>query len=124
MHLTAKKKLDDQIFWILYRKSGKIGNQHVKILNADSEKTAHILNLIYWHLVHWVYPYPYAPLSVRCTLIRTIFGRDENAYKPKRLCRRVPLSERFLAELRCTDKGTPSVQLFVRNFLNKLICHP
>jgi hypothetical protein len=39
-------------------------------------------------------PYPYAPLSVRCTLIRTIFGRDENAYKPKRLCRRVPLSVR------------------------------
>jgi hypothetical protein len=32
------------------------------------------------------------PLSVRCTLIRTIFGRDENAYKPKCLNRRVPLS--------------------------------
>jgi hypothetical protein len=25
------------------------------------------------------YPFPYdVPLSVRCTLIRTIFGRDEN----------------------------------------------
>jgi hypothetical protein len=44
--------------------------------------------------VHSVYPYPYAPLSIRCTLISTIFGRDENAYKPKRLCRREPLSVR------------------------------
>ena len=33
------------------------------------------------------------PLSVR-NLIRTIFGRDENAYKSKRLCIRVPLSVR------------------------------
>ena len=46
-------------------------------------------------LIRTMYPYPYdVPLSVRCTLIRTIFGRDENAYKPKRLCRRVPLSVR------------------------------
>jgi hypothetical protein len=33
-------------------------------------------------------------MYTECTLIRTIFGRDENAYKPKRLCRRVPLSVR------------------------------
>ena len=63
--------------------------------------------------VHWVYTYPYAPSSVRCTLMCPIFGRVENAYKPERLCRREPLSERFLAELRCTDKGTPSGIFYV-----------
>jgi hypothetical protein len=62
------------------------------------------------------HPYPYdVPLSVRCTLIRTIMVEmkplislnanvDVHPYPYV-----VSLSARFLAELMCTDKGTPTV---------------
>ena len=60
-------------------------------------------------LIHWMYPNPNAPLSVRFlaemkTLISLNAYIDVYPYPYV-----VPLSERFLAELRCTDKGTPSV---------------
>jgi hypothetical protein len=42
------------------------------------------------------------------TFSRTI-GRDENPYEPKRISRHVPLFERFLTELRPSDKITVSV---------------
>jgi hypothetical protein len=48
----------------------------------------------------YLYAHANAPLFERCTLIRTMFGRDENVYKPKRQYRRVPLTERFLTKLR------------------------
>ena len=45
------KKFNDQNFLIFYRNSGNTGNLPVEIENVDSEKIAHILNSIFWHLV-------------------------------------------------------------------------
>ena len=70
-----------------------------KIPQPKSDKLDFVYGILNGGLTWWILytlsvPLPYAPLSVRWTLIRDIFGRDENSYKPKRLCRRVPLSVR------------------------------
>ena len=59
------------------------------------------------------YTFPNTRLLEYCTLIRTILGRDDKAYKPKCLYRRLLLFERFLAELKCLEKSTVSIHEFL-----------